>query len=236
MNLDPEIYRKIVEANAPILKGIFNEEGFDPRTAQRQASMVDQELHGETDWGSVAKSHWDAQPHPSAPSVPIGEYATAVKLATKTKFGGHASPQEAELFHHEFKQMGIAPQDYEQALDRLAPLSFTYHGRPPTMAEIAQHKDSDPKAARSYYAELPDKQYPHVPAGAMVKALQSANPHFDEHLGRPATKLEAAYLHHSGEHPGEYALRLASDGAKDGARDDTGAGGTDAPGGRATDQ
>src|SRR5450631_4288311 len=95
------------------------------------------------DWHSIAKSFWDAQPHPHDPSgtLTIGEYATAVKLATMARFGGHASPHEAALFWPEFKASGLTPEEFEHTLDKIAPLSYTYHGRPPTMKEIATLKD-----------------------------------------------------------------------------------------------
>jgi hypothetical protein len=102
------------------------------------------------------------------------------------------------------------PQEFEAALDRLAPLSFTYHGRPPTMHEIIQLKDKSPKEARTYFGDLPHKIYPHVSAADMVRAVQAAKPHAMEHLGREPVLNEAAYLHHSGEPPANYYARLGA--------------------------
>lgn len=161
------------------------------------------------DWGKVAKEYWDRQPHPRAPSLTIGEFATAVKLATMTRFGGHASPEQAALFYPEFKSLGISPTDFEHAIDRLAPVSFAYHGRPPTMQEIVRLKDEPPAKASSYYADLPDRHYPWVTAATMIKNLQAAEPHAQQYLGRPPVKLEAAHLSASGERPADYYARLA---------------------------
>jgi hypothetical protein len=165
------------------------------------------------DWGKVAKDFWDAQPHPRGHGLTIGEFATAVKLATMAKFGGHAEPHEAALFWQEFRTSGLTPQEFEHGLDTLAPLSFTYHGRPPSLNEIVNLKDKAPHEARRYFGDLPDKHYPSVSAENMVKALAAADPHAREHLQRPPVKLEAAYLHHSGEQPSIYYARLASQAA-----------------------
>lgn len=159
-------------------------------------------------WEAIAKAHWDAQPHPHQPSLTIGEYATMVKLATLARFGGHASGHEAALFAVEFKASGLSPQDFEHTLERLAPLSFTYHGRPPTMQEIVQLKDKTPKEAKTYFGDLPHKIYPDVSAAEMVKAVQAAKPHAQEHLGRDPVLPEARFLHHSGTHPADYYRQL----------------------------
>ncbi len=165
------------------------------------------------DYNQIAKDYWDQQPHPREPSLKISEFATAIKLATHVKFGGHASPAEAGLFWKEFAPGGVpimSPQEFEHAVDRIAPLSYAFHGRPPSMQEIVKLKDEHPKNVHSYFAELPDKHFPHVSAGNMVKALESAKPHAREHLGREPVKSEASYLHHSGEHPADYYSRLAA--------------------------
>ena len=161
------------------------------------------------DWEQIAKTFWDAQPHPQAPSLTIGEYATMVKLATMAKFGGHASPHEAALFAPEFKASGLTPEEFEHTLDRIAPLSFTYHGRPPTMKEIAQLKDRQPHEARKYFADLPHKYLPHMSAGEAVKVMQAARPHAQEHLDRQPSLTEVAYLHHSGDSPRDYYAKMA---------------------------
>ena len=165
------------------------------------------------DWDSHVKAWWDEQPHPKDPTgkLKIKEFATAVKLATMAKFGGHASAPEASLFWGEFAPNGVpmmAPEEFEQTLDRIAPLSFTFHGRPPTMKEIVQLKDSHPHEVSKYFEDLPDKTYPHVTAGNMVKTLRSAEPHAQEHLDRSPNKFEAQYLYHSGEAPANYYQKM----------------------------
>jgi hypothetical protein len=199
-----------------------------------------------TDWEGIAKSFWDAQPHPHAPSLTIGEYATMVKLATLAKFGGHASPHEAALFAPEFKASGLSPEEFEHTLDKIAPLSFTYHGRPPTMKEIATLKDAQPHEAKKYFGDLPHKIYGDVSAADMVKAVQAAKPHAMEHLGREPELNEARYLHHSQEPAANYYGRLgaqaqqASDNVANGASanvgSDTGGRGASPPGGPQTNQ
>ena len=161
------------------------------------------------DWAKAAKEYWDQQPHPKGHGLKIGEFATAVKLATLLKFGGHASGAEAAMFYPEFKATGMSPQEFEHTVERIAPLSFTYHGRPPTMKEIANLKDRQPHEATKYFADLPHKIYPHISAGDMVRAVQAAKPHAMEHLGREPVLNEAAYLHHSKEPASDYYRRIA---------------------------
>lgn len=168
------------------------------------------------DWHEVAKTWWDAQPHPRAPKLTIGEFATAVKLATLTKFGGHATPEQAALFWPEFKATGMGVGEFEHAIERLAPMSFTYHGRPPTMQEIVRLKDEPPAKASAYFADLPDQHYPFVRSADMIKSLQAADPHAKQILGRPPVKLEAAQLSQSGENPRDYYTRLAQPAATGG--------------------
>lgn len=154
------------------------------------------------DWKKVAEQWHSEQPHPLNPALKVAEFATAVKLATKMKFGGHASAQEAGAFWGEFQQMNhtlgaqgkppVTPLEMGHLIDRISPVSFAYHGRPPTMQEVAQHRDSTPAQVHTYYSDLPDQHYPHVSAGQMAKYLTLADAHAQEHLGRPPVKLEAA--------------------------------------------
>ncbi len=165
------------------------------------------------DWGNVAKSYFDELPHPMGHGLKIKEFATAVKLATLAKFGGHAQPHEAALFWGEFAPGGkpiMSPEEFEQTLDRIAPLSFTYHGRPPTMKEITTLKDAPPHEASKYFGDLPDAQHPNLSAAQMVKSLTAARPWAREHLKREPLKNEAAYLHHSGTSPNDYYSHLAA--------------------------
>lgn len=162
------------------------------------------------DWDQHVAAWWAEQPHPRGHGLKIGEFATAVKLATLAKFGGHAAGHEAALFWKEFKQTGLTPEEFEHTLDRIAPLSYSLHGRPPTMKEIATLKDKLPHEARKYFADLPDRHHPDISAGEMVKAYQAARPWAREHLGREPVKGEAHYLHHSGQAPSDYYAHLAS--------------------------
>lgn len=155
------------------------------------------------DWASAAKAFFEALPHPHDPTghLKIGEYATAVRLATVARFGGHASPQEASLFWREFAPNGVpimAPEEFEHTLERIAPLSYTYHGRPPTMKEIMTLADKAPHEARRYFADLPHKYLPHMTAAEVVKTIEAAKPHSNEHLGRDPVFPEVSHLHHAG--------------------------------------
>src|SRR5262249_48648706 len=146
---------------------------------------------------------WHAeQPDPEVPSVKVGEYPTAARLATILKFGqGYASPQEVGNFWHEFQDMNeslvaqnkmpVSPDEFSHLAQQLARSPFTYHGRPPTMHEIARLRDADPKTIGDYFAALPDEHYPTVPAGEMAKALAAATPWAQRHAGRDPNKLEA---------------------------------------------
>jgi hypothetical protein len=163
------------------------------------------------DWERAAKSYFDEQPHPRGHGLKIKEVLPAVKLASMMKFGGHAEMHEAALFWREFAPGGVpimAPDEFEHALESIAPVSFTFHGRPPTMKEIATLKDKTPAEVHRHYGDLPDKHHPDVSAANMVKALQTARPWARQHLEREPVKNEAAYLHHSGEHPEAYYSRL----------------------------
>ena len=197
------------------------------------------------DWVRLAKEHLDNLPSPHNPNLLNKDYAVAVKLATMTKFGsgeGHASPKEAELFWHEFKQTGLSPKQYEESLNRMAPVSFALHGRPPSMDEIVKLKDEHPEAVSKYYGALPDKHYPAVPAAAMVKHLAEAHVPWMQALGRPPTKLEASMLYHSRESVSTFAQRLAppkevdASVSQDGSGNDSGGSGVAASGGSPADQ
>jgi hypothetical protein len=171
-----------------------------------------------TDWTTAAADWWGEQPHPQAPGLKIKEFPTAVKLATHLKFGGHASPAEATAFWREFQGTNeklaaagkppLSPEEMEHLVDRVAPLSATYHGRPPTMQELVAHREAPPEKVRAYYHQLPDQHYPDVPAGEMVKHMVAAEPHAQEHLSRDPVKREARYLYHSGHAPSEYYQSL----------------------------
>lgn len=153
-------------------------------------------------WDQIAAAWHDAQPHPHNPTLSVGDYATAVKLATRSKFGGHASPQEAGAFWTEFStlndrlategQRPFTPEEYTQVLDKTAPHSFAYHGRPPTMDEIVRHRDAEPSTIAKYYGDLPDQLYPQVPASQMAKYVQLADEPALQQIGRRPTKGEAA--------------------------------------------
>jgi hypothetical protein len=165
-------------------------------------------------WEKIASSWWGEQPSPDAPEVKLKDYPTAVKLATAAKFGGHATAQEAAAFWKEFTGLNerlmsqnkpaIQPDEYEQLLEHLAPLAFTYHDRPPYPHEIARLRDATPAQARQHYADLPDKNHPDVTAGQMVQMLKAAEPAAQRSIQRPPLKMEAAYLIHSQQSPTEY--------------------------------
>lgn len=168
----------------------------------------------------VVKDYHESQPHPRAPELTVGEYPVAAKLATLLKFGsGHAEPQEVVGFWNQFKQMNatlqaqkklpIDPEEFAQRVQSMAKISFAYHGRPPSMTEIQTLRDAHPKDVHDYFAALPDEHYPHVSAGNMVKALESAKPWSQIHLNRAPNKQEASYLHHSGHAPRDYYEQLA---------------------------
>ena len=166
------------------------------------------------DWGKASKEFFDEQPHPQGHGLKIKEFATAVKLATMVKFGGHAEAHEAAMFWQEFAPGGqpiMSAQEFEHTIDHLAPLSFTFHGRPPSMQEIINLKDRQPHEARKYFADLPDQHYPHVTAGDMVKTIQAGNMHALNTIGRPVLKNEAAEMIHSGESPPAFYARLKQD-------------------------
>lgn len=152
------------------------------------------------DFQSAAKAHYEAMPHPLNPDLTVGEFPLAVKLATATKFGGVANAQEAGMFYKEFRLMGMEPGHYLDTLKRVAPLSFRFQNRPPTMEEIKMlgSQPLRPDVAHNYYSNLPDLDYPDVPAGHMVKAMAAAHPYAIKHLDRPATKNEARFIHHAG--------------------------------------
>lgn len=166
---------------------------------------------------------WQAdQPHPKAPSLKVGEYPVAAKLATMLKFGsGYAGPQEAANFWREFQAMNMAlqqqnkapysPEEFAQVAKQVAVSSFAYHGRPPTMAEMTRLRDAHPKDISGFYGSLPDEHYPTVSAADMAKALHSAQPWANMIMQREPNKLDAATLIHSGEHPQDYYKRLQGD-------------------------
>ena len=192
------------------------------------------------DWSKAAKRYFDEQPHPRGHGLKIKEVATAVKLASMMKFGGHAELHEAAMFWQEFAPGGVpimSPDEFEHALDHIAPVSFVFHGRPPTMKELINLKDRTPAEVHKHFGDLPDKHHPEISAANMVKAYQAARPWAREHLGREPVKTEAAYLHHSGEAPHIYYSRLAAqntpqqDGLPTEERRDGGEGGV-APTGR----
>lgn len=154
------------------------------------------------DWNAIAQEWHDDQPHPLNPRLKVGQFAQAVKLATRTKFGGHASPEEAGAFHVEYQAMNdrlemqgkepISPEEYTKLLDRIAPHSFALQGRPPTMDEMVRHRDAEPSTVAKFYGDLPDRIYPHVTSRDMAKYLTLAEPFAKMHLDRYPNRLEAA--------------------------------------------
>ncbi len=161
------------------------------------------------DWGNIAKTFFDAQPHPQGHGLLIGEFATAVKLASMMKFGGHAEPHEAAMFYQEFKATGMSPDEFAHTLDTIAPISYSFHGRPPTMKELVTLKDKSPAEIHRHFGDLPSKNHPEISAANFVKAYQAARPWAQQHLGREPVHTEAAYLHHSNEAAATYYQRLA---------------------------
>jgi len=159
------------------------------------------------DWGAAFKEHFEQFDHPLNPDLKVKDYGLAVELATASKFGGdspqnaHASPHEAGLFWREFSAVNppIAPQHYLETLGRLAPLSWRYHKRAPTMSEVSQHRDSDPQKIRQHYENLPAMNwgYPDITAGDFVKAHTRAQYWSQQHLSRQPYAHEVSLAHHA---------------------------------------
>jgi hypothetical protein len=198
-----------------------------------------------SDWEKAAHAYWQEQPHPRGHGLKIREVLPAVKLASMAKFGGHATLHEAAMFWQEFAPGGqpiMAPDEFEHALENIAPISFVFHGRPPTMKEIAMLKDKTPAEVNRHFGDLPDKHHPEISAANMVKAFQAARPWARQHLERDPVKSEAAYIHHSGEAPAIYYSRLAeqnkpqSNALPTQERGDGGESGVRAAGGQAPNQ
>jgi hypothetical protein len=164
---------------------------------------------------AIAAEHYGNLPHPaSRTGITVREWPIAVQLASATRFGGHATPAEADHFWPEFQALGISPQDYLHTLDRLARWSFLYHGRPPSMTEIRDLHPLKAHEQQRHYADQPDQHYPDLTAGEMVKALSVADHYATKHLQRGAVKKEARFLHHSGGGAGladQYYAGLAED-------------------------
>jgi hypothetical protein len=191
------------------------------------------------DWSKAAKTYFDQQPHPRGHGLKIGEVATAVKLASMLKFGGHATLHEASMFWQEFAPGGVPmmpPQDFEHHLDRIAPLSYALHGRPPSLSELGQLAGKAASEVHRYFADLPSKERPEISAGDYVKTFQSARAAARQHLEREPVSAEVAHLHHSGLHPDMYYSSLASqnaqknDGLQTPQRPDPGGGRVGSPG------
>lgn len=163
----------------------------------------------DTDWGKIANDYFAEQPHPQGHGLKIGEYATAIKLASMMKFGGHASGAEAALFWPQFQASGMSPDEFEHALDHIAPVAYTFHGRPPTMKELAMLKDKSPAEVHRHYGDLPSKHHPEITAANFVKAYQAARPWAQQHLGREPVHSEVAYMVHSNEDPRAYYPRIS---------------------------
>lgn len=197
------------------------------------------------DWGAVFKEHYDNFDHPLNPDLKVRDFATAVTLATATKFGGptpkegHASPTEAGLFWKEFQAMDppMGPQKYLETLHALAPLSWRYHKRAPSISEVSQHRDSDPQKVRQHFESLPATHWgmPDISAGDFVKAHTKAAHWSQEHMSRDPYAHEVAYFHHAGYSHQDLSThyeRLRDTQAERTAQQGQQEGETDAPGGQ----
>ena len=161
------LYNVVYAANKPWMKAIYNQDGFDPRIALQQinAAVAANPQGGQINWEQHVSDWHNNQPHPDTAHLPpsqqlkVGDYTTAVKMATQTKFGGHATAEEASAFWQEFQGANqtlaaqnkptLTPQDYLTQVQQLAPVSAALHGRPPTMNEVVRLRDSSPKEART---------------------------------------------------------------------------------------
>src|SRR5262249_56821905 len=102
--------------------------------------------------------------------------------------------------------------------------------------EIARLRDADPKTVMEYFGSVPDEHYPSAPAAEMAKALHAARPWANMITGGEPTKLDGAYLYHSGHSAEDYYTKRAQhDGSQDRTRTDSGAVGSTLTGGQQTD-
>jgi hypothetical protein len=132
----------------------------------------------------------------------------------------------------------MSSQDFEHVLERVAPISYSFHNRPPTLKELVDLSQKAAHEVHRYFADLPSKERPEISAGDYVKAFQAARPWARQHLEREPVSVEVAVLHHSSEHPNDYFSRLAAqntpqqDGVQVAVGRDTGEGGVRTPGGQ----
>jgi len=204
-----ETYNAFFVANQPHAHAIYNEPGMDPRHIAEQIDTFPKDQSRSIE-EHVTQWH-QAQPHPRNPALTVAEFPMAVKMATRTKFGGHATAAEAGAFWQEFQGANeklqkqgkdpMSPHEYTSLVDQMAPVSAALHGRPPSMDEVTKLREASPAEQRKYFEDLPDPLYPVVSAGQMAKYMTLGNFHAKYGVGRPAAKSEAAYFAVGGMSP-----------------------------------
>ena len=154
-------------------------------------------------------AHLNAQPHPLAPTLTVGEYPNFERVASMLNSevlrGNQPTPEMVSHASETLKGMQMSPGDFEHVWTMARPVANRLLGRDPSMIEMAKHlREATPREVHQYYSDHPYPGYEEVRAGEVAKYMRAAEPIARRYQRKPnleeVTRFAAAGYTHDDMH------------------------------------
>lgn len=157
----------------------------------------------------AVSSHLNAQPHPLAPSITVGDYGTHERVASmlnsRVLQGNKPSAEMVVHAAETLKGMKMSPGEFEHVWTVARPVANRLLNRDPSMLEMSKHlREAAPKDVHQYYSDHPYPGYEEVRAGDVAKYMRAAEPIARRYGKAPnmeeVTRFAAAGYNHDDMH------------------------------------
>lgn len=129
----------------------------------------------------AVEAHINAQPHPLAPDLTVGEYPMFERIASmlndQVLRGNKPKPEMVVHAHQTLKSAQLSPGEFEHIWTMARPVANRLLDRDPSIIEMAKHlREATPKDVHQYYSDHPYPGYEEVSAGQVARYQRAAEP------------------------------------------------------------
>jgi hypothetical protein len=126
-------------------------------------------------------AHINAQPHPLAPDLTVGEYPIYERVASmlndQVLRGNTPHPEMVVHAQKTLQAAKLSAGEFEHIWTMARPVANRLLDRDPSIVEMAEHlRTATPRDVHQYYSDHPYPGYEEVRAGDVAKYMRAAEP------------------------------------------------------------